>query len=107
MVIENAFDNKEKTLQLLLSLLLQGVLRNSLEGLFHVDSFFSGSLKVWNIAFRLAPSHSTFLCDLKHNEQRSIVEPKTNSPVSCPLPRQSYCLGQQMESSRDHEGWLG
>lgn len=55
---------KKGNIHLLLCLLLERILRNSLESLFDVDSFFRRSFKVGDVAFRLAPTHSTLLSDL-------------------------------------------
>ena len=50
--------------QLSLRLLCQSVLGDSLESLLDVDSFFGGSLEVWDVALGLAPCHGSFLRDL-------------------------------------------
>ena len=50
--------------QLLLLILMQRVLGNSLERLFDVDGFLCGRLEVRNVPFGLAPGHRAFLGDL-------------------------------------------
>ena len=43
----------------------QGVFRDGLEGLLHVDRFFGRSFEVWNVAFCVAPLLGTLYRDLK------------------------------------------
>ena len=97
-------------LQLLLSLLLQRVLGDRLERLLDVDSFLCGSLEVRNVAFRLAPSHCTFLCYLYPEwvSGRDIAMcRKSGVLVACSLPRRSYYREQQTESFRGRVDPLG
>jgi len=56
--------NRQINVQLLLLILMQGVLGNSLERLLDVDGLLRGRLKVRNVALGLAPGHRAFLGDL-------------------------------------------
>lgn len=90
-------------------LLLQCVLGNCLECLLDVDGFFSGRLKVGDVAFRLAPCHSTLLGHLRIRNCQHTSHGKicgVYSPASYYPPHQSCSLGQQRGSSPGHVGSL-
>ena len=97
-------------LQLLLSLLLQRVLGDRLERLLDVDGLLCGSLEIRDVAFRLAPTHCAFLCDLYPEWVSGCVITvcrKSGVPVACSLPRRSYYREQQRGSSRGRVDSLG